>query len=88
MKLVILDHSNTEFTRPLRTFELECRRKTDHEIETISLETKEGDSLALLYGPLNFPAILLIRDDGQLVRSWQGSSLPVIDDVVGYINGP
>jgi hypothetical protein len=87
MKLVILDHDRTEFTRSLDTFALECKRKTDQKIETISLETKEGSAISELYSPLNFPAILIIREDGQLVRSWQGSSLPVIDDVVGYLNG-
>lgn len=86
MKLVILDHKDTEFTRSLDTFIEECKKKTDQNIEKISLETREGDALAQLYGPLNYPAILIIRDDGQLIRNWQGSNFPLIDSVLGYLN--
>lgn len=86
MKLVILYHDKSEYSRPIEDFAEDCRKKTSKQIETLSLETREGDALASLYGPLEYPSILVIRDDGQLVKGWQGGSLPIIDEVMGFLN--
>ncbi len=86
MKMVILYHPNSEFSSAVEDFAEACGKKSSQKIETISLETTEGDSIASLYGPLQYPAILVIREDGQLVKGWQGGSLPVINEVVGYLD--
>lgn len=86
MKLVILYHANGELARTIEEFAEDCRKKSNQKVDLTSLESIEGDAIASLYGPLNYPSLLVIRDDGQLVKGWQGTSLPTIDEVTGYLN--
>jgi len=60
-------------------------RQRGQTIELISLDTVEGADMARLYGILQYPALLVIRDDGQLLKEWQGERLPLMDEVAGYI---
>ncbi|MBI3338499.1 hypothetical protein HY003_04345 [Candidatus Saccharibacteria bacterium] len=55
-------------------------------IELISLETKKGAVMAKLYDIVRYPALLVLRDDDQLMKHWEGDSLPLMDEVVGYFN--
>lgn len=86
MKLVVLYHPNSEMGTPIETFIEEIKGVTDKEIDLLSLETKEGADYSKLYGVTQYPAILVLRDDGQLNKSWEGNPLPAKDDVTGYLN--
>lgn len=50
------------------------------ETELVDADSREGQQLAELYDVLSRPAVLLTRDDGQLVESWQ-NGLPLADEV-------
>lgn len=56
-------------------------------IEPLSLDTVEGAEKANLYGIVQYPVLLAVRDDGQLLRDWQGTNLPLMDEVAGYLSG-
>jgi hypothetical protein len=87
MKLLILYHPHDELSSMVEKFAEECRRKTSKSVELVSTETLEGSNLASLYDLLEYPCVLIIReDDGQLVKHWQGDNLPLIDEVMGNIN--
>lgn len=86
MKLRILYHPNDERSTEVENFVDECKRVSSKDIELISLETPEGASVGDVYGVVNYPALLVVRDDGQLNKGWQGPSLPSVNEVVGYLN--
>lgn len=66
-----------------REFENYKRKK----IELVSLETIEGADLAKLYGVDRYPAILVMADNGSMIRLWQGLPLPLMDELSYYIQG-
>ena len=86
MKLCILYHTNDENTRSVEEFVSNFKYYSDHSVDLISLETKEGASMAQLYDIVDYPAILVIRDDGQLSHFWQGKGFPQIDEILGYFS--
>ena len=55
-------------------------------IELVSLETKEGADMAKLYDIVQYPALLAIRDDGSLMKNWEGEQLPLMNEVAAYIS--
>lgn len=86
MKLSILYHNSDENTTRIEDFSDECKKRTSNEVNLFAIETEEGAALAAVYDVVDYPAILVLRDDGQLNKGWQGSQFPAIEEVVGYLN--
>jgi len=86
MKLCILYHADSEFARPVDEFEKNCRLETTIPIEKLNVDSPEGAATAALYDIMTYPAILVLRDDGQLFKGWQGPSFPPVSDVVVSLN--
>lgn len=61
-------------------------RQRGKTIELMSLDSVEGAEKANLYGIMQYPALLALRDDGQLMRDWQGERFPLMDEVAAYFN--
>ena len=85
MKLFILYHPESESARKVEEFSHNFRRQTGEEVQFVSLETRDGSDLARLYDIVSYPAVLVRRDSGELLNSWQGDSLPLINEVAGYV---
>lgn len=86
MKLIILYHAKGEFARQMEEYAHDFESQRGKVIELRDLETREGSDMAGLYDIVQYPALLAIRDDGQLAKVWQGASLPLMDEVAGYAN--
>ena len=41
--------------------------------------------MAQLYDIVQYPALLVIDDKGGLAKYWQGDTLPLMDEVSGYL---
>ncbi len=81
MRVAILYHPVSDHARKVEEFVHDYERLTSHTVELISLETKEGASTAKTYDIVNYPAILVMREGGELLQHWQGSELPLIREV-------
>lgn len=86
MRLVILYRPNSEFARMVEEYARDFEKNRGHSLELISLETVEGANIAKLYDIVRYPALLAMRDDGQLLKNWEGDGLPLMDEVAGYTN--
>ena len=85
MKLIILYHPNSEFARSVEEFVHDYERQVwGQTAELMSLETREGAEAARLYGIVQYPAVLALRDNGELLKEWQGERLPLINEVASY----
>lgn len=85
MKVCILYRSNSEHARRVEEFIRDFKRaQATRRIESLDLDTREGSSVATLYDIMEYPAILALADDGQLLRAWQGDKLPLMDEVAYY----
>jgi hypothetical protein len=85
MKVTILYRPNSEHARRIEEFAHDFERQQHgRQVELISLDTRDGVSLASLYDIVQYPAILALRNDGQLLNFWQGEQLPLMNEVAAY----
>jgi len=84
MKALVLYRPNAEFARMVEEYARDIESQKGLTLELISVDSIEGADMAKLYGIVQYPAILAIREDGQLMREWQGERLPLMDEVAGY----
>lgn len=85
MKISILYHPKSEFARSVEEYAHDFEKQKGVGIDLISLETKEGSYRAELYGIVKYPAILVLRDNNDLINHWEGVPLPLMNEVAGYV---
>lgn len=85
MKLYALYHPGSDHGRLVEEFVHDFERTKGVPIKLVSLETRDGAATATLYGIMQYPAILAVKeDDHQLVKHWEGAPLPTMNEVAGY----
>lgn len=85
MKLYVLYRPNSEYARQVEEFIHDFTSvHPDRQLETIDLNTREGAGMATLYDVVSYPAILATANDGQLLKSWEGPELPLMDELAYY----
>lgn len=85
MKALVLYHPNSEHGRIVEEYARDFERRNSHPLHLESLETREGAATATLYDVVQYPAILVTADDGQMVKQWNGEQLPLMDELAGYL---
>lgn len=84
MKICILYHPKSDHARRVEEYANDLKRIKGKSAELLSLETREGADLAALYDIVQYPAVIARRDDGQLLKHWEGRELPLMDEVAAY----
>jgi hypothetical protein len=88
MKVIVLYRPRSEFARQVEEFVRGLQTQhglDDRRLEVLDYDSREGAATASLYDVMTQPSILVIGDDGHFVKDWQGSSLPLMGDVAGYL---
>lgn len=85
MKLYFLYHPESDHRRLVEEYVDNARRLRGIDIELVSLETKEGSNMASLYDIVQYPGLIVVEDNGRVAKLWQGSELPLLDEVSGYL---
>ncbi len=80
-------HPNSDHARMVEMYANDFQRIKGGAIELLSLETREGADLARLYDIVRYPAVVAKRDDGELLKHWEGAELPLMDEVAAYSSG-
>lgn len=86
MKLVVLYRPDSEISRAVEGYMREF--KTLHpeaEVDAVNVDSREGSRQAQLYDVVQYPALLAIAGDGSLLSMWCGDTLPLMDEVAGYL---
>ena len=85
MKLVVLYRPNSEHARKVEEFARDFSHShANKKLELVSLDTRDGASTATLYDVMQYPAVLVLKDDGQILKEWEGEMLPLINEVAYY----
>lgn len=88
MKLIVLYRPNSEYSRVAEEYIRDFQRQyPGRRIEVINMDSRDGVATASLYDVVQFPAILAVMNDGQLLKSWEGSDLPLQQEVASYTQG-
>lgn len=84
MKVVMLYRPNSEHARRAEEFVREFNRNyVNYKLELVDLNTRDGAATASLYDVMQYPAVLALTNDGQLLKEWEGS-FPLINEVSYY----
>lgn len=84
MEVIVLYRERSDHAREVREYIREFTRRTGKELTTLDVDTVEGAEKAKLYDILQYPAVIAVKSDGQMLQLWQGQPLPLINDVAGY----
>ncbi len=85
MKVVVLYRPNSEHGRVVDDFIREFqRRHGGDQLEVLNIDSRIGSATASLYDVMQYPAILVLQNDGYLQKSWIGEQMPLLDEVVAY----
>ena len=90
MKVLVLYRPNSEHGRSIETFIRDFRYQHEDNADLLdvqNIDTRDGVSTASLYDVVQYPAVIILGDDGQMMKSWQGEDLPLMDEVAGYVYG-
>lgn len=85
MKVLILYRPQSEHGRTVEDFVRDF--KTNHNegrLEVLNIDSREGSAMASLYDVMQYPAVLALRDDGSVLKSWEGNTLPVMNEIAYY----
>lgn len=86
MKSFVLYRPNSEFARTTEQYVRDFERRKGVRLELVNIDTEEGTQKARLYDIVQYPAILVTRDDGQIMKAWQGEPFPLMDEIAGYLD--
>lgn len=83
--MVILYRPKSEQTSAVESFIRDFKYRHDaNRLEVLDADSRDGIATATLYDVMGYPAILALRDDGSVVKSWEGDMLPLMDEVAYY----
>lgn len=83
--IFVLYRPNTDHERAVLEYARDFQHETGHELELVSLDTKEGADRARLYDVTRYPAVVATANDGQMLALWQEDLLPLRNEVAGYL---
>lgn len=83
--MVILYRPNSEHGNAVDTFIRDFKATHgDARVEILDADSRDGSAMASLYDIMQFPTIMALRNDGSVLKSWEGESLPLMDEVAYY----
>lgn len=89
MKIIVFYRPKSEHERSLNAYLYDLQKThdiRDKDIEMLSIDTRDGADRAVIYGVLDYPAIVIIDNNGAFVQSWHGQ-LPLYNELMSYIVG-
>ncbi len=85
MKVLVLYRPNSDHGRTVEEFihDFQSRHNVQR-LEALSVDTRDGSATATLYDVMQYPAILVLQNDGYVTKMWEGSPLPLMDEIASY----
>ncbi len=84
MKVIILYRPKSEHSRKVEEFVHDfVKAQPTRQVQALDVDSREGSSKVELYDVTQYPAVLAMRNDGQLMKSWMGD-FPLMDELAYY----
>jgi hypothetical protein len=87
MKVVVVSREGEDYSRAVSDWLTDFRRRTGRELTVISPDSPSGAGFSSTYDVVEYPSIVALAEDGQVLRMWRGLPLPTIDEVNYYAMG-
>ncbi len=84
MRVVVVYKTESDHAREVFDYLRDFERQTGHQIEEIDPDSREGADFCRVYDIVEYPTILALDPNGQLLTQWRGRPLPTISEVSYY----
>lgn len=84
MIVKIIYRYESDHAREVIDYMRDFERRTGRSIEEVDPDTPEGAHTCRTYDIVEYPTMIALTDDGQLLHLWRGRPLPTIDEVSYY----
>lgn len=86
MKVLVIYRPDSEHGRLVEEFirDYQLRHDTVNKLEVLNVDGRDGGAMASLYDVMQYPAIVVTRNDGSEVKRWEGEALPLMDELAYY----
>lgn len=85
MRIIVIYRPDSEHGRSVEDFIRDYQaRHEEGKLEILNVDGREGGAMATLYDVMQYPAILVLRNDGSELKRWEGGELPLMDEVAYY----
>jgi len=85
MKIIVIYRPNSEYGRVTEEFIHDYQtRYPDAKPDVLDVDSRDGIAMASMYDVMQFPTILAVREDGSLLKSWEGEAFPLMDEIAAY----
>ncbi len=81
MRIVVVVKRQSEYFREADEWQLEFGRETGNVVEIMDPETIEGEIFASARDIMQYPCVVVLGAEGEVVKKWSGSPLPQFDQV-------
>jgi len=85
MRVVVVFKDRTDTTRDVETFLRDFTHQTGHELESLDPESMAGIDFCRAYDIVEYPSVIALTDEGQMLNLWRGIPLPTISEVSYYV---
>ena len=87
MKVLVLYRPDSEHGRLVEDFIRDLQhRMNDAHLEVLNVDSRDGSATATLYDVVQYPAVLVLQNDGFVSKFWQGMEVPpLLDEIAGYV---
>lgn len=80
--MFILYRPQSEFARRAEEYVHDFQATRGKTIDLIDVDTVQGIALVELYDAMEQPALLITRENGELINLWQGiNAFPIMNDL-------
>lgn len=81
MRVVIVVKTQSEYYREAYEWQTDFKRETGEEAELIDPETIEGEIFVSTREIMQYPTLVVLGVNGEILRKWSGIPLPQFDQV-------
>ena len=85
MRVAIVYKDESDHAREVIDYRRDFLYQTGHELETVDPDTADGAQFCRVYDIVEYPTVIAMADDGQLLNMWRGTPLPTISEVSFYV---
>jgi len=84
MRTIVVYKIESDHAREVTDYLRDFSRQTGYELEEIDPESQSGASFCRTYDIVEYPSIIALSNDGQMLNLWRGRPLPTISEVSFY----
>ena len=85
MSVRVIYKSASDHGRVVEDFLRDFERQTSYKLETVDPESRQGADFCRAYDIVEYPSVIALADDGQILNLWRGLPMPLISEVSFYV---